>query len=107
MDLLVRTLMFAPPVAIDDITRALVAWGVEQRSEFLSVKLRKMSVADFLDKHFENDRIKAMLAFHAAICAYQPHVPGWRSASRCCWARSPTGICASAAATGWPTRLCG
>ena len=76
MDLLVRTLMFAPPVAIDDITRALVAWGVEQRSEFLSVKLRKMSVADFLDKHFENDRIKAMLAFHAAICAYAPDVRG-------------------------------
>jgi len=76
MDLLVRTLMFAPPVALDDITRALVSWGVEERSEFLTIKLRKMSVADFLDLHFENDRIKAMLAFHAAICAYQPDVRG-------------------------------
>lgn len=76
MDLLVRTLMFAPPVHLDDITRALVAWGVEERSEFLTVKLRKMSVAQFLDQHFENDRIKAMLAFHATICAYQPHIKG-------------------------------
>lgn len=76
MDLLVRTLMFAPPIRLDDITRALVSWGVEQRSEFLSVRLRKMSVAEFLDQHFEHDRIKAMLAFHAAICAYQPHVKG-------------------------------
>jgi phytoene dehydrogenase-like protein len=76
MDLLVRTLMFAPPVSLDDITRALVAWGVEERSEFLSVRLRKMSVADFLDAHFESERVKAMLAFHAAICAYQPHVKG-------------------------------
>lgn len=76
MDLLVRTLMFAPPIALDDITRALVSWGIGERSEFLTVKLRKMSVADFLDEHFESDRIKAMLAFHAAICAYQPHVRG-------------------------------
>lgn len=75
-DLLVRTLMFAPPVSIDDITRALVAWGVEERSEFLSIKLRKKSVAEFLDDHFEHPRIKAMLAFHAAICAYQPDVRG-------------------------------
>lgn len=76
MDLLVQTLMFAPPIALDDITRALVSWGISDRSEFLTVTLRKMSVNDFLNQHFENDRIKAMLAFHAAICAYQPHVKG-------------------------------
>ncbi len=76
MDLLVRTLMYAPPISVNDITRALVSWGIGDRSEFLSVKLRKMSVNDFLDLHFEDDRIKAMLAFHAAICAYQPHVRG-------------------------------
>jgi phytoene dehydrogenase-like protein len=76
MDLLVRTLMFAPPIDLNDITRALVAWGIEERSEFLSIKLRKMSVADFLNQHFENERIRAMLAFHAAICAYEPHVKG-------------------------------
>ncbi|MBI4957370.1 MAG: NAD(P)/FAD-dependent oxidoreductase [Myxococcales bacterium] len=76
LDLLVQTMMFAPPISVDDITRALVAWGVEERSEFLSIRLRKMSVAEFLDKHFEHDRVKAMLAFHAAICAYQPHVRG-------------------------------
>lgn len=76
MDLMVRTLMYAPPIALNDITRALASWGVEDRSEFLTARLRSMSVADFLDKHFENDRIKAMLAFHAAVCAYQPHVKG-------------------------------
>ena len=76
MDLMVRTLMYAPPVKLNDLTRALASWGVEEKSEFLSARLRSMSVAEFLDKHFENDRIKAMLAFHAAICAYQPHVKG-------------------------------
>lgn len=76
MDLMVRTLMYAPPIPLNDITRALASWGVEDRSEFLSARLRSMSVADFLNKHFENERIKAMLAFHAAICAYQPHVKG-------------------------------
>jgi len=76
MDLLVRTLMYAPPVKLNDLTRALSSWGVEEKSEFLTARLRSMSVAQFLDKHFENDRIKAMLAFHAAICAYQPHIKG-------------------------------
>lgn len=76
MDLLVRTLMYAPPIALNDITKALAMWGISDRSEFLTAKLRTMSVADFLNKHFENDRIKAMLAFHAAICAYQPEVKG-------------------------------
>jgi len=76
MDLMVRTLMYAPPIKLNDLTRALASWGVEERSEFLTARLRSISVADFLDKHFENDRIKAMLAFHAAICAYQPHIKG-------------------------------
>lgn len=76
MDLMVRTLMYAPPISLNDITRALASWGVEERSEFLTARLRSMSVADFLNRHFENERIKAMLAFHAAICAYQPHIRG-------------------------------
>ena len=76
MDLMVRTLMYAPPIKLNDLTRALASWGVEERSEFLTARLRTISVAEFLDKHFENDRIKAMLAFHAAICAYQPHIKG-------------------------------
>ncbi len=76
LDLMVRTLMYAPPIDLNDITKALAAWGVEEKSEFLTAKLRTMSVADFLNKHFENERIKAMLAFHAAICAYQPHIKG-------------------------------
>lgn len=76
MDLMVRTLMFAPPIRLNDLTRALASWGVEEHSEFLTARLRTISVADFLNKHFENERIKAMLAFHAAICAYQPHIRG-------------------------------
>ncbi len=76
LDLMVRTLMYAPPIALKDLTRALASWGVEDKSEFLTARLRSMSVVEFLDKHFENDRIKAMLAFHAAICGYQPHVRG-------------------------------
>ncbi|MBI4511925.1 MAG: NAD(P)/FAD-dependent oxidoreductase [Deltaproteobacteria bacterium] len=76
MDLMVRTLMYAPPIRLNDITRALAAWGIDEKSEFLTARLRTMSVADFLNRHFENDRIKATLAFHAAICAYQPHVKG-------------------------------
>ncbi len=76
MDLLVRTLMYAPPIKLNDLTKALSSWGVEEKSEFLSARLRSMSVADFLDKHFEDERIKVMLAFHAAVCAYQPHVKG-------------------------------
>ena len=46
MDLMVRTLMFAPPIRLDDLTRALASWGVEDRSEFLSARLRSMSVAE-------------------------------------------------------------
>jgi phytoene dehydrogenase-like protein len=76
MDLMVRTLMYAPPIRLKDITRALASWGVEERSEFLTARLRSMSVADFLNRHFEHEKIKAMLAFHAAICAYQPQIPG-------------------------------
>jgi phytoene dehydrogenase-like protein len=76
MDLMVQALMFAPPIRLNDLTRALAQWGVEESSEFLTARLRTMSVADFLNKHFENDRIKAMLAFHAAICAYQPDIKG-------------------------------
>jgi phytoene dehydrogenase-like protein len=69
-DLLIRTLMYSPPIPLLDITRALSIWRVQDKSEFLSVHLRQMSVNDFLDKHFENDRIKAMLAFHAAVGGY-------------------------------------
>ena len=76
MDLLVRTLMYAPPIALNDITKALAMWGISDHSEFLTAKLRTMSVADFLNEHFENDRIKAMLAFHGVVCAYQPDIKG-------------------------------
>src|SRR5208282_1298629 len=69
-DLILRTLMYSPPISIRDITKALVAWGVEGKSEFLSVRLRNMTINEFLDHHFESDRVKAHLAFHAALAGY-------------------------------------
>jgi phytoene dehydrogenase-like protein len=69
-DLILRTLMYSPPISIDDITRALVAWGVEDKAEFLSVKLRRTSIDEFLDQHFEHPKVKAHLAFHAALAGY-------------------------------------
>ena len=76
LDLLVGTLMFAPPVELNDITRALAVWGIEDKSEFLRARLRTLSINDFLNEHFENDKIKAMLAFHATVCAYSNDVRG-------------------------------
>ena len=70
MDMLIRTLMYSPPIPLADITKALVVWKVEEKSEFLSVHLRQMSVNDFLEKHFENEKVKAMLAFHSAVGGY-------------------------------------
>ena len=69
-DLILRTLMYSPPISIRDITKALVTWGVEGKSEFLSVRLRNMTINEFLDRHFENERVKAHLAFHAALAGY-------------------------------------
>lgn len=70
MDLILLTLMYSPPISMRDITKALVAWGVEEKAEFLSVHLRRMSINDFLDQHFENEKVKAHLAFHAALAGY-------------------------------------
>ena len=70
MDMILRTLMYSPPISLTDITKALVVWGVADKAEFLSVHLRRMSVNDFLDEHFENDKVKAHLAFHAALGGY-------------------------------------
>ena len=69
-DLMIRTLMYAPPIDVNDITRALSMWKVEEKTEFFRARLRSMSINDFLNQHFENERIKAMLAFHAAVCGY-------------------------------------
>jgi len=76
LDLLVGTLMFAPPINLNEITNALTIWGVEDKSEFLRARLRSLSINDFLNQHFENEKIKAMLAFHAAVCAYSNDVVG-------------------------------
>ena len=69
-DLILRTLMYSPPISIKDITKALVTWGVEGKSKFLSVHLRHQTINEFLDRHFENERVKAHLAFHAALAGY-------------------------------------
>src|ERR1019366_9437115 len=76
VDLLLGTLMFQPPMSVKELTKALASFGVEGRSEFLSVKLRRESIDQFLDQHFTNPKIKAHLAFHAAICGYTTDVKG-------------------------------
>jgi phytoene dehydrogenase-like protein len=70
LDLILVTLMYSPPVSMNDITRALAAWGVEDKAEFLSARLRSRSINEFLDQHFENDKVKAHLAFHASLAGY-------------------------------------
>ena len=75
-DLMISTLMYAPPIDVNDITRALSTWKLEQRTEFFRAQLRGMSINDFLNKHFENEKIKAMLAFHAGVCGYYTDLVG-------------------------------
>jgi phytoene dehydrogenase-like protein len=70
MDMILLTLMYSPPISMNDITKALVAWGVEDKAEFLSVHLRRLDINHFLDQHFENEKVKAHLAFHAALAGY-------------------------------------
>jgi len=69
-DLILRTLMYSPPVSIKDITKALVTWGVEEKSKYLSVHSRHQTINEFLDRHFENEKVKAHLSFHAALAGY-------------------------------------
>jgi phytoene dehydrogenase-like protein len=76
VELLLGTLMYQPPLSVKELTRALAAFGVEDRSEFLSVKLRRETINQFLDQHFTHPKVKAHLAFHAAICGYTNDVPG-------------------------------
>jgi phytoene dehydrogenase-like protein len=75
-DLMISTLMYAPPIDVNDITKALSTWKVEEKTEFFRARLRSMSINDFLDKHFEHDRIKAMLAFHGTVCGYYTDMVG-------------------------------
>jgi phytoene dehydrogenase-like protein len=70
VDLMLETFMYGPPVGMNDMTKALVTFGMEGRSEFLEAKLRGSTIAQFLDKHFESDQVKAHLAFHGAVCGY-------------------------------------
>lgn len=70
MDLIVRTLMYSPPIPLLDITKALVVWKVADKSEFLSVHLRNLSINEFLDEHFENDKVKVQLALQAGYSGY-------------------------------------
>lgn len=75
-DLMIRTLMYAPPIDLKDITRALSSWKLEDKTEFFRTRLRSMSINDFLNRHFENEKVKAMLAFHAAVCGYYTDLSG-------------------------------
>jgi phytoene dehydrogenase-like protein len=76
IDLLLGTLMYQPPLSVKELTKALATFGVEDRSEFLSVKLRRESINQFLDQHFTDPKIKAHLAFHGAVCSYTNDVAG-------------------------------
>ncbi len=76
VDLLLGTLMFKPPLSVKELTKALATFGVEDRSEFLSVKLRRWSINRFLDTHFTHPKIKAHLAFHGAVCGYTNDLDG-------------------------------
>ncbi len=76
VDLLLGTLMYQPPMSMKELTRALSLFGVENRSEFLSVKLRREPINTFLDQHFTHPKVKAHLAFHGAVCGYASDVPG-------------------------------
>lgn len=46
-DLMIRTLMYAPPIDVNDITKALATWKVEDKTEFFRAKLRSMTINDF------------------------------------------------------------
>lgn len=70
------TLMYQPPMSVKELTKALSSFGVDKRSEFLSVKLRVETINQFLDQHFTNPKVKAHLAFHGAICGYTNDVRG-------------------------------
>lgn len=76
IDLLLGTLMYQPPLSVKELTKALVTFGVQDRSEFLSVRLRKQTINQFLDRHFKHPKVKAHLAFHGAVCGYTNDVPG-------------------------------
>ncbi|NNN21493.1 MAG: NAD(P)/FAD-dependent oxidoreductase [Acidimicrobiales bacterium] len=76
VDLLLGTLMFEPPMSVKELTKALSVFGVGNRSEFLSVKLRRETINQFLDEHFESPKVKAHLAFHGAVCGYANDIVG-------------------------------
>jgi phytoene dehydrogenase-like protein len=76
VELLLGTLMYQPPMSVKELTKALATFGVEDRSEFLSVKLRRETINQFLDQHFTDPKVKVHLAFHAAICGYTNDVAG-------------------------------
>ncbi len=76
IDLVLGTLMYEPPMAVKELTKALASFGVEKRSEFLSVKLRVETIDQFLAQHFRNPKVKAHLAFHGAVCGYTNDVKG-------------------------------
>lgn len=75
-DLMINTLMYGPPLTINQITKALNTWKIEEKTEFFRAELRSLTINDFLHKHFENEKVKVMLAFHATVCGYLTDVKG-------------------------------
>lgn len=76
IDLVLGTLMYQPPLSVKELTKALSTFGVDKKSEFLSVKLRTETINQFLDQHFRHPKVKAHLAFHGAVCGYTNDVRG-------------------------------
>jgi phytoene dehydrogenase-like protein len=74
--MMISSLMYGAPIDLNDMTRALATWKVEDKTEFFRAANRTLSINDFLNKYFENEKVKTMLAFHAVVCGYLTDVKG-------------------------------
>jgi phytoene dehydrogenase-like protein len=74
--MMISSLMYGAPIDLNDMTRALAIWKVEDKTEFFRAANRTLSINDFLNKYFENEKVKTMLAFHAVVCGYLTDVKG-------------------------------
>ncbi len=43
-DLMIRTLVYAPPIDVNDITKALSTWKVEEKTEFFAASYNALQV---------------------------------------------------------------
>ena len=60
--MMISSLMYGAPIDLNDMTRALATWKVEEKTEFFRAANRTLSINDFLNKYFENDKVKTMLS---------------------------------------------